>query len=57
MIAVKPEEVREMRETSGMGMMECKRIIIRRQIVEHLANANTVDELRVVLQAMLDYLI
>ena len=48
------DEVKAMRERTGLGMQECKRIIKGKIIREAIAEATTVEQLRLVLSVMVD---
>lgn len=51
---VTAEEVRTMREESGMGMMECKKILLKNIMREACAEAQTVDDLRPIILQLID---
>ena len=48
------DEVKAMRERTGLGMQDCKRIIKGKIIREAVAEATTVEQLRLVLSVMVD---
>ncbi len=48
------DEVKAMREKTGLGMLDCKRIIKGRIVREAVAEATTVEQLRLILSVMVD---
>lgn len=47
-------EVKAMREKTGLGLQDCKRIIKGRIVREAIAEATTVEQLRLILAVMVD---
>lgn len=48
------EELREMRERSGMGMRECQRILKTRHLRHTLRMAESIDDLRDILSGIIE---
>jgi hypothetical protein len=48
-------ELMAMREESGMGIETCKKIIMKEIMREACANALTVEDLRPIIQKLIDY--
>lgn len=47
-------DVKELRDKTGLGMQICKRILIGREMRVMLANATTIDELKVLMAEIID---
>jgi translation elongation factor EF-Ts len=48
------DEVRALREQTGAGLVECKRILQRRWLAEAIERSETIDDLKAVLRVMTD---
>lgn len=53
-LTVSVTEVRAMREEQGLGMYECKRIILKRKIVAAIDGVEDIDHVRDILRALME---
>ena len=47
-------QVRELRETSGLGLMECKRILEGEELMRDIEDATSFNDVRSILRRIVD---
>lgn len=52
---ISAQDVKDMRERTGFGMMTCKSILVRERLHEVVREATTVEELRDLLHILVEH--
>lgn len=49
------QDMRQLRDTLGISMQEARHLLIQQELLQTVANANSVDELKPVLQLLISH--